>query len=115
MLTSVAHEPFLLRLPPGRFCSSNRISPSCLGEPTLKSRPAILWISCSSSAIRFSNSADKCFRRGASILMPAVSMPSRTGISGRSIVSYRPTMCSVARRGLNRAHSCRVTSASSAA
>ena len=55
---------------------------------------------CSSSSIRFSNSADRVRRRGASTLMPAVSMPSSTGISGRSIVSYRPTMCSLASRGL---------------
>ena len=59
MLTSVAHEPFLLRRPPGSFCSSNRISPSCLGEPTLNGRPASLCSSCSSSSMRFSNSDER--------------------------------------------------------
>ena len=87
MLTSVAHEPFLLRRPPGSFCSSNRISPSCLGEPTLNGRPASLCSSCSSSSMRFSNSDESLRSCGASTLMPACSMPSSTGISGRSMVS----------------------------
>ena len=39
--------------------SSNRISPSCLGEPTLKGSPASLWIWRSSSARRVAKSSER--------------------------------------------------------
>ena len=49
---SVLQAPVLVRLPPGRLILSNRISPSCFGEPILKSSPASALISSSSRARR---------------------------------------------------------------
>jgi hypothetical protein len=69
----------------------------------------------SSSASRFSKSALSLLSSGASTLTPACSMPSSTGISGRSMVSYMLTMHSAARRGLSLAQSCRAVSALPAA
>src|SRR5260370_5233529 len=90
MLTSVAHEPFLLRRPPGSFCSSNRISPSCLGEPTLNGRPTSLCSSFPSSSIRFSKSEDSDLRCRASLLIPPPSIPSTPGIPCRPIAPHLP-------------------------
>ena len=38
--TPVAYAPVLPFFPPGMLISSNNISPSCLGDPKLKLRPA---------------------------------------------------------------------------
>ncbi len=56
---SVLQAPVLVRRPPGRLILSNRISPSCLGEPILKSSPASSLISSSSRAMVWAKDSDK--------------------------------------------------------
>ena len=48
---SVLQAPVLVLRPPGRLILSNRISPSCFGEPILKSSPASPRISSSRRAM----------------------------------------------------------------
>jgi hypothetical protein len=52
---SVEYWPDLPFLPPFSPILSNRISPSCLGLPTVKACPASAWISPSSAAIASAN------------------------------------------------------------
>ena len=51
MTAPVAQAPVGVFLAPGIASLPNRMSPNCLGEPTLKVSPANSWISASSRAM----------------------------------------------------------------
>ena len=87
MPAAVPWLPVRVLRPLSRPCSSNRISPSCLGEPRLNARPASRYASASSSAMRALKSADSSCRICGSTLMPRCSIAASTATSGRSMVS----------------------------
>ena len=87
MVASVDQAPVLVFEPPASFISSNRISPSCLGEPILNSlagKPVRLASYCS---MRWAKSPERRDSICGSILIPSRSIAASTGGSGRSSVS----------------------------
>ena len=83
----VAYAPVFVFFPPLNPNSSNNTSPSCLGDPILKSWPANRCILSDSTSRRFAKSVESSDKTLGATAIPLASISTNTPANGRSSTS----------------------------